>query len=219
MIEEVILRELAAVNAIVTNTHVVYTSGRHGSAYVNKDAIYLHPRVISALCYTMGKMYDTPDRIDTVAGPTIGGVILSQWMASHLTHRRMKGETVAVFAEEDGDGDQKRRVFKRGYDHYVTDRNVVVVEDILTTGGSARKVIEAVRELGGRVIGLSVLCNRGGITAKDVGDVPVYALTSIPLESWAEDECPLCQAHIPINTTVGKGTAFLARNNQSSMKG
>ena len=89
---------------------------------------------------------------------------------------------------------------------------VLVVEDILTTGGSVKKVIEATRAIGGEVVGLGVLCNRGGITSHDVGDVPkLFALVNVTLESWTEAECPLCAKGIPINTDVGKGRDFLAR--------
>ena len=210
MTDEHIMQTLADVGAIITDSHVVYTSGRHGTAYVNKDALFLHPRVIEQLSGTMAQAYNA-DEIDVVAGPTVGGVILSQWIAWHLTVRRTDGgETLAVFAEEEGEGDARRRIFKRGYDLQLPGKRVAVVEDILTTGGSARKVIAAVREMGGQVIGLSAICNRGGITATDMDDIPIHALTSVTLESWPATDCPMCQAGVPVNTQVGKGRAFLA---------
>ena len=210
MTDEHIMQTLADVGAIITDSHVVYTSGRHGTAYVNKDALFLHPRVIEQLSGTMAQAYNA-DEIDVVAGPTVGGVILSQWIAWHLTVRRTDGgETLAVFAEEEGEGDARRRIFKRGYDLQLPGKRVAVVEDILTTGGSARKVIAAVREIGGQVIGLSAICNRGGITAADMDDIPIHALTSVTLESWPATDCPMCQAGVPVNTQVGKGRAFLA---------
>ena len=205
-----IMQALAQVNAIITDSHVVYTSGRHGKAYVNKDALYLHPQVTERLCGVMASAYQA-DTVAVVAGPTVGGVILSQWVAWHLNAARTTGETRSVYAEEEGEGEQKVRVFRRGYDQQIPGQRVVVVEDILTTGGSARQVIAAVRALGGEVVGLSVLCNRGGITAADVGGVPLHALTTVTLDSWDAATCPLCQQGIPINTTVGKGKAFLAR--------
>jgi orotate phosphoribosyltransferase len=205
-----ILELLADAGAIITDTHVVYTSGRHGRSYVNKDALYLHPLSTRQVCNTMSVDYDADD-IDIVAGPTIGGVILAQGVAGALSNRKTNGEVLAVFAEEEIVDDDKRRVFRRGYDGYIPRRRVLIVEDILTTGGSARKMVEAVRALGGEVVGLSALCNRGGILSSDLGNVLLHALTSIPLESWAEDECPLCREQIPINTSVGKGKAFLER--------
>jgi orotate phosphoribosyltransferase len=83
---------------------------------------------------------------------------------------------------------------------------------VLTTGGSVKKVIEVVRSLGGRVVGLGALCNRGGITAEDVGNVPkLQALVSINLEAWEPNDCPLCKQNVAINTNVGKGREFLER--------
>jgi orotate phosphoribosyltransferase len=202
-----IMKVLSDVGAIITDSHLVYTSGRHGKAYVNKDALYVHSLSTSLLCQEMAAQYDA-DSVDVVAGPTIGGVILSQWVAFHLNGKRHKGETLSVYAEEDSD---KNRIFKRGYDLHLPGKNIVIVEDIVTTGGSARKVIETVRALGGNVIGLSVLCNRGGITSEDVGGVPIHALTTVTLDSFEAENCPLCQQAIPINTAVGKGKEFLEK--------
>ncbi len=150
-----------------------------------------------------------PGAIDVVAGPTIGGVILAQWVAWHLSQRRGAGEVLAVFAEEEGEGVEKRRIFRRGYDAVVRGARVLVVEDIINTGGSVEKVIQAVRDLGGTVAGLAVLCNRGGVPA--IAGVPIHAQVAVDLASYPEDTCPLCAANVPVNITVGKGTAFLAR--------
>ncbi len=215
MDNESIMTILRNVGAIITDSHLVYTSGVHSTSYVNKDALYARPASTALLCKEMAAKYD-PHEVDVVAGPSIGGVILAQWVAYHLNMARSHGETLSVYAEEVGEGDEKRRIFKRGYEQHIPGKNIVVVEDILTTGGSARKVIEAVRDLGGKVLGLSVLCNRGGIEAKDVGGVPISALTVVPLDSlWKAESCPLCQQDVPINTTVGKGRAFLEKKKAS----
>jgi len=144
-----------------------------------------------------------------VIAPAIGGVILSQWTAHHLTE--INGhEVFGVYAEKSEGGDAF--VIKRGYDKLIAGKNVLVVEDVLTTGGSAKKVVEATRAIGGKVIGLGVLCNRGGIKPQDVAHVPVLtALVNVRLDAWDEAVCPLCERGIPINTDVGRGREFLAR--------
>ncbi len=211
-----VMQALREVNAVIDDSHVVYTSGRHGKTYVNKDAFYLHPRVTGRLCGLMAAHYP-PGSVDVVAGPTVGGVILAQWTAWHLTSARSSGEVLAVFAEEDLVDGEKVRVFRRGYDQQIAGRRIVIVEDVVTTGGSARRVIDAVRALGGEILGLSILCNRGDVTSADVGGVPIHALTTVTdLESWPEEDCPLCRQGVPINVAVGKGKAFLARKETAS---
>ena len=202
-----LLRDL---NAILTDTHVVYTSGRHGSAYVNKDAIYPHTEATSALCLSIAQEFAVQEP-EIVAAPALGGIILSQWTAHHLTE--LGHHSLAVFAEKGPTGDL---IFTRGYDRLLRGRRVLVVEDILTTGGSLKKVIDLVREHEGNVVGAAAICNRGGITPEDVGNPPIlFSLAKVELESWAEDECELCKRGVPVNTTVGKGAEFLRRRAQS----
>lgn len=207
MEEREALAIMARVGAVIVDSHVVYTSGQHGSAYINKDAIYPYTTETSRLCRGVARSFEY-DHIDVVIAPAIGGVILSQWVAYHLSGLT-KHRVLGVYAEKiEGTGGF---VIKRGYDKLVGGRRVLVVEDVLTTGGSARKVIEVVRSLGGDVVGIGVLCNRGGITTRDLGDVPkLVSLVNMPLESWDAFDCPLCAQGVPINTDVGKGREFLA---------
>lgn len=208
MNEKEAIRILKKVGAVISDSHIIYTSGKHGTAYVNKDAVYPHTKETSDLCREIAKRFAN-DNVEVVIAPAIGGVILAQWTAHHLTN--MNGyETLAVYAEKANGGDAF--VIKRGYDKIVAKKNVLVVEDIITTGGSARSVVEATRKSGGHVVGLGVLCNRGGITPEDVGNPPkLFSLFNIRFDAWCEAECPLCAKNVPINTTVGKGREFLAR--------
>ena len=202
-----ILALLREVNAILTESHVVYTSGRHGSSYVNKDALYPHTSASSAVGAALAHEFATAE-VEVVAGPTVGGVIMAQWTAHHLSEL-LGREVLAVYAEEEALVEGKQRIFRRGYGEIIAGRRVLVVEDILTTGGSARMVVEAVVRQGGEVVGVGALCNRGAISAADLLAPRLHALTAIPLESFAADECPLCAAGVPIETRVGKGAQFL----------
>lgn len=209
-----IMQMFADTGAIIRDSHFVYTSGRHSSVYVNKDALYLHTKAIEALCERMARPYNA-NQIDVVVGPVLGGIVLSQWVTHHLNARRSAGETLAVYAEKAGEGPDKKFFFGRGYEQYIAGRNILIVEDVLTTGGSVREVIELVRRHGGNVVGLSALCNRGNVQPADVGSVPINALITITLETFSADECPFCRQQVPINTTVGKGKAFLASQKAS----
>jgi orotate phosphoribosyltransferase len=190
---------LAEVGAVITGSHVVYTSGRHGAAYVNKDAVYPHTARVSELCRLLADGARAL-RPQVVCGPALGGIILSQWTGHHLGAR-------AVYAEKLPAGGLGLR---RGYDRLVAGRRVLVVEDVLNTGGSVRDTVSAVRDAGGEVVAVAALCNRGGVTAADL-DVPaLIALLELSLDSWEAAACPLCRDGVPINTDVGKGREFLA---------
>ena len=203
-----VLATLARVGALITGDHLVYTSGRHGSSYVNKDALYPHTAATSEVCARIAARFADAG-VEVVAGPTVGGVIMAQWTAHHLSALAGR-EVLAVYAEEEVTEDgARRRLFRRGYDALVAGRRVLVVEDILTTGGSARLVIAAAHEAGGSVVGVGALCNRGGVSAEMIGAPLLFSLSEVPLESFAPEECPLCAAGVPINTRVGKGEAFL----------
>lgn len=188
--------------------HFVLTSRRHAKEYVNKDALYPHTAETSDLCRQIAGFADPGTQV--VAAPAIGGVILSQWVAHHLSVL-LGTEVLAVYAEP---GSNDTLIFKRGYDQLIPGRKVFVVEDVLTTGGSAKKVVDAVRALQGEVIGVGVLSNRGGVTVEQLGNVPwLRALITIPMVSWNVPEgepCPLCKQGVSVNTEVGKGKEFLA---------
>src|SRR5579859_231072 len=204
------MQMFADAGAIVTESHFVYTSGRHSSVYINKDALYLHTEVIAALCQRIAGPYDA-DQIDVVVGPVLGGIVLSQWVAHHLNSRRAGGETLAAFVEKGSEGSDKKFLFTRGYGKHIAGKNILVVEDLLTTGGTVHQIVEVVREAGGNVVGVSALCNRGNVQPEAVGGVPIHALIEINLQTYMAEECPFCQQGVPINTELGKGRAFLAK--------
>lgn len=201
-----ILKLLSDVGAVITNSHIIYTSGKHGSAYINKDAVYPHTQLTSALCKIIAKKF-LKSEIEVVIAPVIGGVILSQWVSYHLS--KMSGRQVlGVYAEKHNDD----FVIKRGYDKLICNRRILVVEDVLNTGGSVKKVVEATKNAGGQVVAVASLCNRGNVQSKDLGDVPeLYSLVQINLDAWEETECPLCAQGIPINVEVGKGREYIAK--------
>lgn len=206
MNKEEMMKIFEDAEAIITGSHIVYASGRHGSMYINKDAVYPHTASISKLCKEMAERFKGRG-VEVVAGPTVGGVILSQWVAHFLSE--LDGKNVlAVFAEEN---ETKDRFFKRGYDKLIAGKKVLIVEDVLTTGGSVKKVVDAVINCSGDVAGCIALCNRGGVTAGQVGAQNLTSLIELNLESWEEAECPLCKKGVPVNTNVGKGREYLTK--------
>ena len=196
---------LKKVGAVLTDDHFVYTSGKHGSVYINKDSLYPHTKETSKV----GKMFAEKFkkiRIDVVAAPALGGIILSQWTAYHLSKLKKK-EILGIYTEKDND---KNQIFTRGYDRLVKGKNVLVIEDLTTTGGSVKKVVDSVKKAGGNVVTVCVMVNRDpvGVTSKTIG-VPFTALGVLKAEAFDELDCPMCKAGIPINTSVGHGKKYL----------
>jgi orotate phosphoribosyltransferase len=191
---------LAEAHAMITDSHVVYTSGKHGRAYVNKDAVYPSTARVAELCRYLADAA-APHRPEIVCGPAMGGIILAQWTGHHLG-------IPAVYAEKAPEGGMALR---RGYDKLVAGKRVLVVEDILNTGGSIKDAIAAVRAAGGNVVAAAALVNRGGVSTADVGAPALAALLDVDLDAWDADACPLCRDRVPVNTDVGKGREFLAR--------
>ena len=196
---------LKKVGAVITDSHFVYTSGKHGSVYVNKDAVYPHTAETSRIGELFAEKYKDMD-IDVVAAPALGGIILSQWVAFHLS--KLKGkEILGVYTEKTPD---KQMIFTRGYDKLVKGKNVLVIEDLTTTGGSVRKVVDTVKATGGNVVAVCVMVNRDPekVTSDVVGG-PFSALGVIKASAFDEAVCPLCKENVPINTDVGHGKKYM----------
>ncbi len=200
-----VIELLKKTNAIFTNNHFVGTSGRHMSMYVNKDALYPHTKETSRI----GQLFAEKNKdlnIDVIAAPALGGIILSTWTAYHLSLLKNK-DILGIYTEKTP---EKNQIFTRGYDALIKGKNVLVIEDNTTTGGSVKKVVESVRKAGGNVVAVCVMFNRDPdkVNSKTIG-APFSSLSVIKAESWEEQDCPLCQKNIPINTTVGHGKKYL----------
>lgn len=191
--------------ALLENDHFVLTSGKHSPVYINKDAMYPH----TAEASKVGKLFaqkfiKTP--IDVVVAPALGGIILSQWTAYHLSKLKKK-EILGVYTEKTP---EKNQIFTRGYEKFIKGKRIIIVEDLTTTGGSVLKVIRSVKEHGGKVVAVGVMVNRDpkNVNSKSMG-VPFYSLDELVTENFEPEKCPMCKNKLPINTSVGHGKKFL----------
>ena len=206
MNESEVLDILESVGAFRSG-HFVYTSGLHGDTYINKDAFYPYTEHTARICNAIAERFER-DNVQAVIGPAIAAAILAQWTAHYLS-KRNGFEVLSAYADKDGQGGF---IIKRGYDKVIAGKRTLIVEDLTTTGGSIKKVVEAVRAAGAEIVGACAICNRGDVSKEDVGNPPRFeALVNIELEQWAEGECELCARGIPVNTEVGHGRDFLAR--------
>jgi orotate phosphoribosyltransferase len=190
--------------------HFQLKSGRHGDAYVEKFAVLSDPAATSELCgYWAARVRggdDGPPLVDLVAGPTTGGVILAFETARQIGVR-------SIFAEEVHDEDGgARRAFRRGFRIEPGER-VLLVDDILTTGGSLLAMIPAVEALGGEIVECVVMVDRSGgratLTSPTTGRVyPLRALWELDLATYdpGPGSCPRCAAGDPLVAPGSTGT-------------
>jgi orotate phosphoribosyltransferase len=192
--------------------HFLLKSGRHADAYVEKFAVLSDPAATGELCgfwaaAVRGPGPDEAPLVDLVVGPTTGGVILAFETARQLGVR-------SIFAEEVRDGDgSTRREFRRGFTIEPGER-VLVVDDILTTGGSLLAMIPAVEALGGEIVLCAVLVDRSGgraaLSSPATGrSYPLRALWPLDLPTYepGPDTCPRCAAGDPLHAPGSTGAA------------
>ncbi len=159
--------------------HFVLTSGLHSPQYIEKFRVLERPRYTEILCKAIAES-NKDKGVSVVVGPMTGGIILAYETARHLGSRFMFTERVG--------GKMK---FRRGFSLAPTDR-VLVVEDIITTGGSVIEVINQVKKHGSDIVGLSCLVDRSSGNAKF--DVPFTPLLVMDTANYPPESCPLCKS-------------------------
>ena len=181
--QEAEVKELLVKHGALLEGHFLLTSGLHSGQYVEKFQVLQYPKATEALCAGFAEKFKD-EKIDLVIGPVTGGIILAHETAKHFGTR-------AIFAERDNG----KMAIKRGFEIKPGDR-VLVVEDIVTTGGSVMEVIEAVKEMGGVIAGVAILVDRSGGTV-DFG-APAKALLTLKIQNYTAEECPYCKQGIPL---------------------
>ncbi len=184
--------------------HFLLSSGLHSDQYVEKFDLLRQPAATSEACALIADRF-RDQSVGVVVGPTTGGVILAFEVARQL-------DISAAYAERAAEGSAKRE-FRRGTTFSPGSR-VLVVDDILTTGGSVRETLDALREQSVEIVGVAVLVDRR-TESVDVG-VPIVALARMSITSWEQADCPLCASGVPL---VKRGTtpgAVPARPSQAN---
>ena len=176
-VEQLSLAEMLTRAKVVMDGHFLLTSGLHSPRYLEKFRLLQHPEYTEYMCRMVADHFRGTG-VEVVAGPALGGVILAYEVARLLGVR-------AVYAEKVGDG----RGFRRGLSIEAGEKTLIV-DDILTTGGSVVDVIDAVRAEGGEVLGVGVLIDRSG-GGVDVG-APLYCCYTVEVPTYRPEECPAC---------------------------
>jgi orotate phosphoribosyltransferase len=184
MSDDEILAALTGSDAIRTG-HFALTSGRHSGTYVQCASFLEDPALTTKLAETAVDRLPEDLNIDLVAAPAVGGLIIGFAVAQALGVK-------FIFSERE----HGTMVFRRAF-LVPPGARVLVVEDVVTTGGSVREVIDLVHRAGGTVVGVVSIIDRGG-DKKFAG--PFWPLLSLEVESWEPSECVLCAEELPLTS-------------------
>jgi orotate phosphoribosyltransferase len=170
----------------VVGGHFVLSSGLHSARYIQCALLLEKPDRAEVVGRMLARLVEGilgPSSIDAVASPAIGGLIIGYEVARSLGVR-------FIFAERT----EGKMALRRGFSVRKGER-VLVVEDVVTTGGSTREVMQAVSAMGGRVVGVGAIVNRGGTV--DFG-VPFAYLVKAQIDNFSPEICPMCKAELPV---------------------
>lgn len=170
--------EIFKETGVMLTGHFQLTSGRHSDHYMQCAQLFQYPEYSEMMCAELAEYFHN-EKIDLVAGPAVGGIIIAYETARALKVRN-------IFAERQNGV----MTFRRGFAVQPGER-VLVTEDVVTTGGSVREVIELVRAAGGEVVGVGSIVDRSNGQV-DFG-VPFKAVLSMEVLSWEPEDCPLCK--------------------------
>lgn len=165
--------------------HFLLSSGRHSNRYVEKARILERPRAVEMLAREIASWYE---QVDTVVSPAVGAIVLGFAVAREAGAR-------FLFAERE----EGRMALRRGFTIPSGER-VLVVEDVVTTGGSAGEVFDLLEGRGAERLGVAALVDR---SQADVG-FPLRAVLRVEAESWDPADCPLCREGRPIDAPGSK---------------
>jgi orotate phosphoribosyltransferase len=185
MTSSVLLDQLQASGAL-KHGHFLLASGRHSDRYVEKFDLLRRPEATVVVCALIaGEFRDA--NIDVVVGPTTGGVILAFEVARQLG-------VMSAYAERMADGSAGREI-RRGTT-FEPGQRVLLVDDILTTGGSVRETLAALSSHPVEVEAIAVLVDRSAGTV--TFDVPLFSLATMEIATWEAATCPLCAGGQPL---------------------
>lgn len=169
----------------VLRGHFRLSSGRHSDVFVQKFRIFENPRLTQSFGDEIARLFDQD--FDVVASPAVGAIALG--FATGLA-----ADKRFVFAERFEGRLALRRGFKVG-----PHERTLVVEDVVTTGGSAAEVVDLVRGAGGDPVGVAALLDRSDLERPPDLGAPLKSLVRLEADTWNEADCPLCLASRPLD--------------------
>jgi len=179
MISQQRVLEVLKEAGVLLEGHFLLTSGRHSNKYLQCAKIFRNTNYSEELCSALAELYKD-DGIEVVIGPALGAVQMAYEVSRHLGCENF-------FAERDAEG---KMALRRGFEVH-PGQKVLIVEDVVTTGGSVKEVMQLVKEAGGKICGIGSIVDRTG--GEINFGVPYKAVISMKVESWDAADCPLCK--------------------------
>lgn len=174
--------------------HFRYTSGKHGKLYFEKIKVARRPDLVMELGrLTARQMEDIKDNFDVVCAPAFGAIVFG-FATAHAMGKPF------AFLQRDADGVMGIR---SGFKGLVENARVLLIEDVVTTGGSVREAIEVLSELNASIEMVGLLVDR--TNGKLELPAPYRALLTVKAESWSPDECPMCKDGVAITKPGSSG--------------
>lgn len=164
---------------VLLEGHFRLTSGRHSNKYLQCAKIFRNTKYSEELCAALAEQFAN-EGVDVVIGPAMGAVQMAYEVSRHLKCENF-------FAEREADG---KMALRRGFE-VKPGMKVLLVEDVVTTGGSVKEVLELVKAAGADAVGIGSIVDRTG--GKIDFGVPFKAVISVEVESWEPENCPLCK--------------------------
>ncbi|RCK72247.1 MAG: Orotate phosphoribosyltransferase [Ignavibacteriae bacterium] len=197
MTNEEILSIFKSTGALLEG-HFKLSSGLHSAQYFQCAKVLQYPEYNEALCKIIVEKFSN-HKIDVVAAPALGGIVVAQEIGRQLNAR-------TIFAERT-EGNMQ---FRRGFQIFEGE-NVLVCEDVITTGGSIVEVIELVKSMKGNVAGAASIVDRSGGKVKL--DAPFqFSILTLEIENYQPENCPLCKENIPLVKPGSRVTSTEDRN-------
>lgn len=190
IIQEELLKMFKDTGALLQG-HFLLTSGKHSAQYMQCAQVLQYPKKAALLGEELAARFRDFE-IETVIGPAMGGIIVAHEVGQALDAR-------VIFAERQNGEMCLRRGFRIS-----PGEKILVVEDVITTGGSVREVISIVRQAGAVPVGVGVLVDRSGGTV-DFDGLPLKSLIQLNIETYEPDNCPLCAQGIPWEKPGSRG--------------
>lgn len=201
-------------NGAIKQGHFVLLGGDHSEFYIDKNKVLMNSAEAIPLYKGLTKKLVSLDP-DVIIGPQMGGALMAPWIAYYLS-QNLKHKILSLYAEKQGNGFK----IKPQDIEIMRYKRIVIIDDIFQRGTSVGRIIKAINEVGGTIVGIGVLWKRSAGTLlsfqqnRNGNDIKFVSLITMQLFTKRSDAkpCPLCKSGEPINTDLGYGKEFLEKN-------